>query len=218
MFGTCVKPARLSTVITVVCATCLIAERDVSSTSVLVRVTRAEMLATARAMAEHRWVAGAAHLKAPCVSNYRTRWKLNQVVFGVPYDWGGMDTSAAFDKKLKSGLAAGSHQDEGVSPCTTGVDCSGFLSICWKQTQKFGTSTIGKIAPTLVNANLLTDLKPGDALNLAGVHIVLFAGYSPDGTLNVYEARGSASRVVLTNNKLARFRPYVAIRYAGTVD
>jgi hypothetical protein len=209
----------VSTFIAVVCAICLIAERDVSSTSSLIKVTRAEMLATARAMAEHRWVVGAAHLKAPCVRTYRTRWKLDQVVFGVPYDWGGMDNPAAFDKKLKSGQAAGSHQDEGVSPCTTGVDCSGFLSICWRQKEKFGTAAIAKIAPTLEKADLLTDLKPGDALNQPGVHIVMFAGYNADGTLNVYEAAGSASRVVLsTNNKRARFTKYVAIRYAGTVD
>jgi hypothetical protein len=185
----------------------------------LPQVKRVEMIETAKAMAEFKWVAATPNLKAPCIKNYRSRFREGQPVSGVAYDWGGMDEVAAFEKKLKESQAAGSHQEEGVSDCTAGVDCSGFVSLCWRQKMKFGTATIGKIAPTLQNINIFTDLKPGDALNKPGSHIVMFAAYNPDGTIDVYEASGSASRVVLSRrNTWVKFRGYVPIRYGATVE
>jgi hypothetical protein len=182
-------------------------------------VTRAQMIETARRMAEHSWVAKANNLEAPCVKNYKSRFKKDQKVLGVAYDWGGMDDGAAFAKKLLIPLAAGSHKDEGVTPCTTGVDCSGFVSLCWQQTKKFGTSTIGEIADPLKEENKFTDLKPGDALNKAGSHIVLFVAYRPNGKIDVYESAGSASRVVLSEAQdWARFKKYLPIRYKATVE
>jgi hypothetical protein len=184
-----------------------------------VPVTRQQMLDTAQGMAEHKWICKAANLTASCLKQYKSRFTKDQEVVGVAYDWGGMDDRTTFDKKLAKPLAAGSHQEEGVSDCTAGVDCSGLLSLCWGQTKKFGTSTIGKIAPTLKDVNVLTDLRAGDALNKAGSHIVMFVGYNADGTINVYEAAGSHSRVVLTTEATwARFKQYVPIRYKGTVD
>lgn len=181
-------------------------------------VARADMMAVAKEMADHRWVCAAANLLAPCVKNYRSAWHVNQRVTGVAYDWGGMDTVAAFDGKLAAGQGAGSHADQGVSTCTTGADCSGFVSICWKQTQKFGTATMSQIA-TVLTVNIFRELKPGDALNKPGSHIVLFVSYNPDGTINVYEASGQRSRVVLSRGvPWSRFRSYAPIRYNGAVD
>jgi hypothetical protein len=184
-------------------------------------VRRDDMMAFAKTMAEHRWIARAKNLLAPCVTNYRTSFQLNQQVTGVAYDWGGMDDVAAFDRKLAADRAAGSHQDQGVSECTAGVDCSGFVSLAWKQTRKYGTATIGEIA-SLLNVDVLTGLEKGDALNRSGVHIVLFDSYNPDGTVNVWEASGSHSRVVFSaNQNWSRFRvknkEYVPIRYKAAV-
>jgi hypothetical protein len=182
-------------------------------------VTRQQMVDTAKGMAEHKWICRVGNLKASCLKQYKSRFTKDQEVVGVAYDWGGMDDRTVFDKKLAKPLAAGSHQEEGVSDCTAGVDCSGLLSLCWGQTKKFGTSTIGEIAPTLKDVNVLTDLKVGDALNKPGSHIVMFVGYNADGTIDVYEAAGSRSRVVLTKAATwARFKQYVPIRYKGTVD
>jgi hypothetical protein len=184
----------------------------------IVQVTRADMLATARGMADFGWICKAANLKAPCIKQYRSRFTKDQKVVGVAYDWGGMDDTKVFETKLASSHAAGSHKEEGVSPCTAGVDCSGLLSLCWKQKTKFGTQTIGQIAPTL-KVDVLSELRAGDALNKAGSHIVMFAGYNADGTIDVYEASGAESRVVLTRGaSWARFKQYVPIRYKGTVD
>jgi hypothetical protein len=184
------------------------------------KVTRAEMVEIAQKMAGHSWVCQAKNLKATCMTTpYKSRFKENQSVTGVAYDWGGMDDIKTFQANLDNAQAAGSHSEEGVSSCTTGVDCSGFISLCWRQSQKFGTATIGKIAPTLDKIDRYTELKPGDALNLPGSHIVMFARYNDDGTIAVYEASSSESRVVLTERSdWARFKPYVVIRYKGTVD
>jgi hypothetical protein len=185
----------------------------------LPQVTRPQMIETARQMAEHSWVAQAANLEAECVKNYKSRFKKDQKVLGVAYDWGGMDDGAAFAKKLLKPLAAGSHKEEGSTPCTTGVDCSGFVSLCWQQTKKFGTSTIGEISVELKDENRFTDLKAGDALNKPGSHIVLFVRYRTDGKIDVYESAGSASRVVLSEAQdWARFKKYMPIRYKGTVE
>jgi hypothetical protein len=180
-------------------------------------VTRARMIAVAREIVEHPWTCRPANRLAPCSPLYRSRWRDNEQVVGIPYDWGGMDDVAAFDTKLAGDQAAGSHKEEGVTACTTGIDCSGLVALCWGQSHKFGTTTLTQIARAL-NVNVFTDLKPGDALNRPGEHVVLFVGYNPDGTISVYEASGSASRAVLTRSAWARFKGYTAIRYAGVVD
>ena len=188
----------------------------------LPHVTRAEMIETAKRMATHRWIVSAANLRAPCVQHYKSSFHDQDRITGVAYDWGGMDDVAAFDQKLAAGHAAGSHASDGVSACTTGIDCSGFASLCWKQMTKYGTATISRITQPF-NGNIFRELKPGDALNLPGTHIVLFDSYNPDGTINVYEASGRLSRVVLSRNvPWARFQQpnhvYQPIRYVAAVD
>lgn len=180
-------------------------------------MTRSEMIEIAKRMATHTWVCKPANRHAECVQNYTVPWKENDTVVGVAYDWGGMDDVDAFDRKLAQGYAAGSHKQSEVSACTAGVDCSGLISLCWGQSRKFGTADIHEISDTL-SVNIYRDLKPGDALNKAGTHIVLFAGYNPDGTVNVYEASGSRSRVVLTRTPWVKLKGFVPVRYKATLD
>ena len=83
-----------------------------------------------------------------------------------------------------AGLAAGSHKRHGVSQCTAcGIDCSGFVAWCWghqKGSHDFSTATLDGLGARLAG-NVYKDLKPGDALNKPGSHVVLFAGYRADG-------------------------------------
>lgn len=181
------------------------------------RVPRSEMVAVAKQLAEHRWVCKPANRKAPCSTQYRSRFKDNEEVTGVAYDWGGMDSPKVFDERLRKRQAAGSRQEEGVTSCTAGVDCSGLLSLAWGQKKKYGTRTIHEIAAD-VTLDRQKDLKPGDALNKAGSHIVMFLSYHPDGTISVYESAGTASRVVLTRSTWGRYQGYLPVRYAGVVD
>jgi hypothetical protein len=188
-----------------------------SAASPVPPVTRTETMSSAKALAEHHWLCREVNRHAPCVQNYRVPWKSGDSVTGVAYNWGGMDDAVAFDRKLSSGRGAGAHKRDGVTTCTAGLDCSGFVSLCWMQHRKYGTATISEIADPFTG-NIFLDLLPGDALNKPGSHIVLFAGYNSDGTINVYEASGSQSRVVLTKSEWVRFKDYIPIRYKQIRD
>jgi hypothetical protein len=190
------------------------------SPSELPAISRTQMLATARSMAEHEWTAGPSNLVASCLPSdaYESDWTAGQTVTGIPYDWGGMDGPEAFDAKLAAGQAAGSHSRHGVSSCTAGVDCSGFISLVWGSTRKFGTSNIDEIA-LHPRYDWFTQMQPGDALNKAGSHIVLFVGYRPDGNPIAYEASGSRNRVILNDwSPWSRYVDYVPIQYRNVVD
>jgi hypothetical protein len=183
----------------------------------LVEVSRSDAIAVAKRFAEHRWIVKKANRRAVCVRNYRVVWQPGESVTGVAYNWGGMDQVNVFDARLAAGHGAGAHKRDGVTSCTTGIDCSGLLSLAWGQKQKYGTASISEIAD-LLNVNVFQDLKPGDALNKPGSHIVVFAGYNPDGTINVFEASGDASRVIFQKSSWTRFRQYVPIRYKRIID
>jgi hypothetical protein len=179
--------------------------------------TRPEILARARKFAMHTWSCGAANLHASCSKNYTSDWKPGQLVTGVPYNWGGFDSPDAFDRKIAKGLAAGAHSRNGVLSCTAGIDCSGFVSYCWGiplTTHLYGTTNLREIAGK-PKSNWFTDLKPGDALNKAGSHVVLFTGYNPDGTINICEASGSAARVICHKTTWSRFKGYIPLQYKG---
>jgi hypothetical protein len=180
--------------------------------------TRAEMIAAAKTLADHAWIVRKENLVAACVRNYDTSWKAGQKVQGLPYNWGGVDDVALFDKKIARGLAAGAHSRHGVTQCTAGVDCSGFIALCWGlRTHRYTTRNIRDIAGR-PKYNWFTDMKPGDALNKAGSHIVLFAGYNPDGTINIFEASGSANRVVFHKVLWSRVRGYLPVQYKMVDD
>lgn len=183
----------------------------------LVPVKRSDMIELAKRMAEYRWVPSPRNLIASCVSNYRAPWRVGEAVTGVAYDWGGMDDIDRFRKRLASGDAAGSHKQEGSTTCTAGVDCSGLVSLAWRLPRKFSTSDLARVS-TAMAVNVYTDLRPGDVLNKAGSHVVIFSSYNRDGSINVYEAVGQRSRVVLTTTRWSRLRGYVPLRYAAVVD
>lgn len=156
-------------------------------------VTRSEALAIAARYADHKWSASARNVRqgldtakvevhTPDVSagTEDGLWTPGQVNVGVPYKWGGFDTMAEFDAGVQAGNAAGDRYsgekrrlgDRAVSAEARGVDCSGFISRCWKLPQKFGTRTLPSLCEPLRSA---TELQAGDIMNMMGGHVVLFA-------------------------------------------
>jgi hypothetical protein len=134
---------------------------------------------------------------------------------GIPYKWGGFDDEAAFRAGLEGGKGAGSHQSNGVLDCVVGLDCSGFVSRVWGLPKKQGTQTLNATG-VIIKAK---DLKPGDALNKPGSHVVLFAGSRADGVPIFFEASGSASKVRLNSNaSWAYLNGYSGLRYGGIAD
>jgi hypothetical protein len=120
-------------------------------------------------------------------------WKPGAPAKGVPYQWGGFSTPAQFDEGIKAGLAAGdvytqakrTALDAAVSTQAVGIDCSGFISRCWKLERSFSTREL----PGLCEEIPWDDLKPGDILNTHNSHVMLFAGWADDAKskLTAYE-------------------------------
>lgn len=180
--------------------------------------TRAEILARAKVAVGHKWICRTPNLAASCArKRYVSDWKDGQQITGLPYRWGGSDSPATFDLKIGQGLAAGSHSRDGVLSCAAGTDCSGFVAFCWGLSpgqHPYSTSNLRLIAGK-PRYNWFSDMKPGDALDRSGSHVVLFAGYNPDGTINIYEASGSAARVIYHKSTWSRFKGYIPLVYKG---
>jgi hypothetical protein len=194
--------------------------QNTSTIARLPQTTRAEAVERAKRLAAHTWVCGSSNLHASCSRAYKSDWTSGQHITGIPYNWGGGDGPDIFDQKIAKGLAAGAHSRYGVLSCTAGIDCSGFVTYCWglpTAGHPYSTSNLRVIAGK-PKYNWFTDMKPGDALNKAGSHVVLFTGYNADGTINVCEASGSAARVICHKTSWSRYKGYIPLQYKGIDD
>src|SRR6266478_410364 len=112
--------------------------------------------------------------------------KVNQEVRGVPYCWGCHGSLANFRLRIEAGTMAGNVCTRN-SPRTdvAGVDCSAFVSAAWGLSVHYTTAAIPAIAKTVENP---WELKPGDALNKPGSHVMLFLRFTPDRKVEVMES------------------------------
>ena len=141
--------------------------------------------------------------------------KLNQEVRGVPYCWGCHGSLNQFRTRIANGMLAGNvctHNNP--RPDVTGVDCSAFVSAAWGLANHFTTAAIPAISTELTNA---WDLQPGDALNKAGTHVMLFLRFTPDRKVEVMESStgGCNGRVCRNVYPLASLlaRGFKAVRF-----
>lgn len=177
-------------------------------------VTRAEAIAIGGEYVTHTWTATSANIGTTSIVTTPS-WIVVGQNTRVPYKWGGWSTIAQFDAGVASGLLAGDvNTSAGVdwSGCV-GADCSGFVSVCWRASQKYGTSTIHNCSYQLSN---YSDLLPGDATNKAGSHIRLVVEWTSDGRLRQVEETASgtpgwAARYYTW--RLSDITGYVPIRY-----
>ncbi len=110
-------------------------------------------------------------------------WVPGQVNEGIPYKWGGFDDPASFDAAIANGLAAGDvsspakrrADNAGVSKQAAGVDCSGFVSRCLNLPRVHDTSQLPSVCDELPS---ISDLQPGDILNIPRRHVLLCAGWA----------------------------------------
>jgi len=162
-------------------------------------VTRTEALLIATSYAEHRWLASGNNLHhgidpqgimvdTPDVDFHPVKgvtgwWRSGAWNVGMPYKWGGFDTPQDFDRRISQGLWAGDVfttrkrelNDSAVSRHATGVDCSGFISRCWRLSAPISTYQISKRCTRLAN---FEDLRPGDVVNKERVHVALFVKFN----------------------------------------
>ena len=187
------------------------------------QVHRQDMAAAAQKMASYQWYYKEFAAPRCRLPHYASDYKAGSVPYlGLPYDWGGMDDVVLFAQKLQNGIAPGSHKwnaCDSCDHCTTGVDCSGFISLCWRQPVKYNTNSISQISSNLGGRDfdLLHDMKQGDAFVDPGSHIMLFDHYIGDQPF-VYEAAGTPHAVVGRVHSWADLAGYKPIRYNRVID
>ncbi len=200
-------------------------------------VTIEEVLALAERYAAHEWTATEAHIfhgadpdgievNTPdehyLPTDHKQGWWTTQGVnTGIPYKWGGFDLPEEFAAGLRAGLYAGDAYtaekrrllDDGVSRHAVGIDCSGFISRCWKLPRSYSTRELPALCEPVADWSRLL---PGDIFNTHNAHVRLFAGWADEARTRAvtYEA---SSKVVRFEYDLDELRAdgYTAWRYPG---
>ena len=146
------------------------------------------------------------YIKPRCISTAGTYTMM-------PYCWGGFNTQTQFTNGLEAGGRAGNIATPSTGHVynTYGIDCSGYVSRCWGQTSKYGTSTITAITTSITVSNLLE----GDAFLKSG-HIMLYE-YTEGTNYVLYEATqlNSYDRVAHTARSITNVTNdgYSPVRY-----
>jgi hypothetical protein len=139
--------------------------------------------------------------------------KLGQVVRGIPYCWGCMGSFDQIRDKIERGVLAGNvcTRNEPRND-TAGVDCSAFVSACWGLASHFTTRAI----PAITSPIDPSDLRPADAFNKAGSHVMLFLRFTADRMVEVIESSGACNgRVCRNTYPLSSLlaRGYIPVRF-----
>jgi hypothetical protein len=176
---------------------------------------REECLAIAYRYTRESWTAQACNIGTQvCGGTVQTpAWVAVGTHTKIPYDWGGWDSIDSFHRGIADCLKAGDCDTSGVGTCAVGVDCSGFVSRCWKTSQKYGTSTLDLISDEIA----LEAMRPGDVFNDAGSHVILFVRRNEDGSCLCVESHGGAWCVEETY-KSAPPSGYIPRRYQQMLE
>ncbi len=203
-------------------------------------VTRTEAISIAASYVAHEWTATAANIfhgvdaegirvDTPDLAYQPAEgdkgwWQTSGKNVGLPYKWGGFETPEEFDRGLREGRYAGDIYsaekrrllDDAISLHAVGIDCSGFVSRCWKLPRSFSTRELPQLCDPVTD---LRQLKPGDIFNTHNKHVRLFAGWADAERtrIKVYEA---GVRVALNEYVLKAMldEGYTAWRYHGMSD
>ncbi len=161
-------------------------------------ITRDEIIQNAEKFVQVQWTCTQANVNHPYTAGgcQRCDFYPGEVVRGEAYSFGGTDSVERFLQRLAAGDGAGSHLCHynhygTVPPWATGIDCSAFVSQCWEISRQ--------VTWTLPNYSVeipRSQLKRGDILNKPHSHVRLFDRRAADGRPIVYEASGSATKVV----------------------
>lgn len=205
-------------------------------------VTREQVIATAYAYTQVTWKPEARHVRhgddgagievhTPDISLNRRGfangwWEPGKEMKGMPYQWGGFDTPKGFLESLGKGEFAGDIStkskralgDNGTSARSCGIDCSGFVSRCWRLNRPYSTKQLPEISTRL---KTWLHLGAGDIL-LNDKHVLIFKSWSEDmKSVLVYEAgpfpvwRVNAAEIPIRKLEVEGYHPR---RYTGIRD
>ncbi len=145
-------------------------------------ISRTEAIVRAKAFAFHPWRATAANATASCNPAYKSIYAPGDYM-GLPYDWGGHMSLFSFDQQIAAGYGAGSYPADGILACTSGLDCSGFVSQCW-QSGHYTTSSVHQTSSAIPQSAVLA----GDIYNDAGNHMSMHSHMLGNGEPALYES------------------------------
>jgi cell wall-associated NlpC family hydrolase len=124
-------------------------------------------------------------------------WIVGERNVGLPYKWGGFDLPEEFDRGLREGKYAGDAYsaekrrllDAAVSVHAVGIDCSGFISRCWRLPRSYSTRELPELCEPVSD---FAKLQPGDIFNKHNAHVRLFASWAnaERTVVRIYEASG----------------------------
>ena len=125
------------------------------------------------------------------------RGKIGQEVRGIPYCWGCQGSFEQIRNKIEHGMLAGNICTHNAPRTdTAGVDCSAFVSAAWGLATHFTTAAIPAITNPVTDP---LELRPGDALDKPGSHVMLFLRFTPGQMVEVMESSGACNGRVCRN-------------------
>lgn len=201
-------------------------------------LTRSQVLATAAAYAEYAWQPTERNVlhgldrdgidvQTPDASTGNPDlWQAGEASKGVPYKWGGFDSLESFDRGIRAGKAAGDIYTpdkrrlvgKAVSSQAVGLDCSGFISRCWRLEKKYSTDSLPGLC---VRLGSLAELRPGDILDRPGGHVSMFFKWLDDTQTRFLCYEGEPFSRVRCRERDAQQMVgigYLPMRYRGIVD
>lgn len=113
--------------------------------------------------------------------------------WSVPYKWGGFDTVSDYKDHIQANSSRAGDDTKGDTlSCAAGIDCSGFVSRCWKKAAKYSTRTLPDISYWLSSTAVT-----GDIYNKYNDHVVMVDYVSDTSGVKVWHATtGKKDRVV----------------------
>ncbi|MBY5333586.1 hypothetical protein [Rhizobium leguminosarum] len=143
--------------------------------------------------------------------------KRGQTVKGVPYCWGCKTPLENFIGGVEKGQTAGNVCTKSAPQSNVlGVDCSGFVSDAWGLKMHVSTRAIPGITKRLSDP---WSMRPGDALNKPGSHVLLFMRFTDDRKVEVMEASPNACKGRVCRNTYSLgsllMRGYQPVRFKG---
>lgn len=181
-------------------------------------VTPEEALATADTYVQLTWTCGTDNITNGLITDdygYQVEtpsWVTVGTHEKVPYKWGGFQTIDQFVDGIANGKYAGDRYTGKSSgtPSAVGVDCSGFVSRCWKLPSHYSTRMMDDAITLPYDSWEQT--RPGDAAHIVG-HVRLIVQHNEDGTIRLVEAAGYNWRVSYKNYSYAALSSYTPRYY-----
>ena len=181
--------------------------------TVLSCVTRDSMISTALGYINNVKYLSLTNTDGTCAGRGKPRYITGAGDYpSVSYDWGGWDTVSQFNGYMDPNtLQAGDVGTGTVESCSRGDDCSGFVTVVWQLTTKYSTRMIPSVSKKLRSTSALL---PGDVMNDAGSHVVLFESFGSNGIYD-YESTtyNGNDRVIYMFSTWARLKGYSPLRF-----